>query len=127
MLLFKAVWIYVRRHHGQILRRAIFTIKDCHWMAIIEQICHVLWVIRPTNFHVQGVPRNKTEARRLEGCLYVLLKLATFICQPYFSSKILEFRIQNIPISGIFKVWSAFFVLSILPEILTAQKGQTTF
>ena len=85
MLLFKAVWIYVRRHHGQILSRAIFTIKDCHWMAIIEQICHVLWVIRPTNFHVQGVPRNKTEAfhvqnvprnkteaRRLEGCLYIL-------------------------------------------------------
>ena len=62
-----------------------------------EQICHVLWVIRPTNFHVQGVPRNKTEARRLEGCLYVLLKLATFICQPYFSSKILELRIPKYP------------------------------
>ena len=64
---------------------------------------------------LQGVPQNMTLARQLENRLRSLNLFVTFSRQPNFSSEILKLIIT--PVSGISKMWSPFFVLSIIPEI----------
>ena len=69
------------------------------------------------SLYIQGVPRNMTVARRLERRLCFLIQFAPFVFQLNFISTILEILITKNPGPGISKMWSAFFVLSILTEI----------
>ena len=64
---------------------------------------------------LQSVPRNMTIARRLESRLWYLNLFVTFsLLSTLTWMKQLS---HNSPSPGISKKWSAFFVLSILPEI----------
>ena len=67
--------------------------------------------------YLQGVPWNMIVARRFERYLWSPNLFETFSNQNSFTCMILETILKNSPWPGNPKMWSAFFVLSFLPEI----------
>ena len=80
-----------------------------------------MYMLLLTSYYVQSVVNKllctgcPTKHDSMQDDLNIVLIFAAFICQPNFRSKYLEIIITKSP--AISKMWSAFFVLSILPEI----------